>query len=54
VARRAVQVLEERSQRAPDGGSGGLNLIVTGDREAFAEAMGRLGFSRQLEQEAAR
>jgi glutamate racemase len=54
VARRALQVLEERGQRAPDGGRGGLNLIVTGDREAFAEAMGRLGFSRQLEQEAAR
>jgi glutamate racemase len=54
VARRAVQVLDERDERAPATAKGGLNLIVTGDRAAFIEAMGLLGFSRQLEPEGAR
>jgi len=54
VARRAVQVLDERDAAAPGGANGSLNLIVTGDGAAFTEAMGRLGFSRQLEPGATR
>ncbi len=44
VARRAVQVLEERGERAAAGGEGSLDLIVSGDREAFRAAMGQVGF----------
>lgn len=54
VARRAVQVLDERGLRAPGDREGALNLIVTGDRAAFAAAMDRVGFSRQPATEAAR
>ncbi len=54
VARRAVQVLEENDSRASENRTGSLKLVVTGDREAFDEAMARLGFSRQVQPEAAR
>ena len=42
VARRAVQVLEERGTRAPEGHDGSIDLIVSGDREQFRTAMARL------------
>lgn len=45
VARRAVQLLEERGLSAPPGREPGLDLIVSGDREAFRAAMSRLGFA---------
>ena len=54
VARRAIQVLDERGLSAAPGATGSLSLIVTGDRAAFIEAMGRVGFSRHLEPETAR
>lgn len=44
VARRAVQVLDEAGLRADTGVQGALDLVVSGDREAFREAMARLGF----------
>jgi glutamate racemase len=44
VARRAVQVLEKQHLQAASGQDGGLDLIVTGDRAAFREAMVSLGF----------
>lgn len=44
VARRAVQVLDESGLRADSGAQGALDLVVSGDREAFREAMARLGF----------
>lgn len=45
VARRAVQVLDERDARAGSTALGAIDLIVSGDREAFREAMARFGFS---------
>lgn len=48
VARRAVQVLQELSLEAPDEQQGSLDLIVTGDREAFRASMETLGFSPAL------
>lgn len=47
VAKRAVQVLEERDVRAPGGRQGGLDLIVSGDRAQFRQAMAKVGFERQ-------
>jgi glutamate racemase len=44
VARRAVQVLVELGLEAPPGQEGTLDIIVSGDRQAFREAMQRLGF----------
>ncbi len=44
VARRAVQVLDEAALRADPAAPGALDLVVSGDREAFREAMARLGF----------
>ena len=45
VARRAVTVLAEQSLEAPPGQPGGLDLIVSGDREAFKAVMTHLGFA---------
>ncbi len=50
VARRAVQVLDERQLRAPPGADGELDLIVTGDRGAFRAAMERAGFAPTKEE----
>jgi glutamate racemase len=50
VARRAVQVLNEAGLAAPESGTGGLDIIVSGDREAFRAAVQRLGI--MLAQEA--
>jgi glutamate racemase len=44
VARRAVQMLAEQRLEAPGSEAGGLDLIVTGDRAAFRDAMLALGF----------
>ena len=44
VARRAVQVLHELAQLAPNDQTGALDLIVTGDRDAFRTAMAQVGF----------
>jgi len=44
VARRAVQVLTEMGLEAPPDQEGTLDIIVSGDRRAFREAMERLGF----------
>lgn len=44
VARRAVQVLELEGLRAPADASGGIDLIVSGDRQAFIAMMDRMGF----------
>jgi glutamate racemase len=52
VARRAVQVLREMGLGAPASQRGSLDLIVTGDRAAFREAMERLGFERNMSEEA--
>jgi glutamate racemase len=43
VARRAVQVLSDMELRAPDGAEGHLDVIVSGDREAFRSTVERLG-----------
>ncbi len=51
VARRAVQVLDERALRTNSKTPGGLGLIVSGDRAAFGAAMGRVGFRREALQE---
>jgi glutamate racemase len=45
VARRAVQVLQEQGLAAPASQRGSLDLIVTGDREAFRTTMEHLGFA---------
>ena len=45
VARRAVQLLGEQDLRAPASLAGELDLIVSGDRERFKEAMRGLGFA---------
>ena len=44
VARRALQVLHELAQLAPNEQSGSLDLIVSGNRDAFRAAMARVGF----------
>ncbi len=44
VARRAVQVLQKSSLEAPPDQAGSLGLVVTGDRDAFHQAMKKLGF----------
>jgi len=44
VARRAVSVLQEAGIAAPPDQEGALDLIVTGDREAFHRVMEQLGF----------
>jgi len=44
VARRTVQVLDERGLRAPENAPGEIDLIVSGDRESFRAAMHQLGF----------
>ncbi len=44
VARRAVQVLDEGELRADPAEPGELDLVVSGDRRTFTEAMARLGF----------
>jgi glutamate racemase len=51
VARRAVQVLDERGLRAPEGAAGALDLIVSGDRAAFDAALERIGFHRGVPRE---
>jgi glutamate racemase len=48
VARRAVQVLVEQQLEAPATQAGSLDLIVSGDREAFRRAMARLGFEQSM------
>ena len=48
ASRRAAQLLEEADARAEPGRSGVLNLIVTGDRDAFEAAMQRLGFEHTV------
>jgi glutamate racemase len=44
VARRALQVLQERDACASRFAAGSFELIVTGRRAAFVDVMGRLGF----------
>ncbi len=44
VARRALQVLEERDARADPGRAGEIDLIVSGDRATFRDAMHQFGF----------
>lgn len=44
VARRAVQVLKEQGLEAPAGESGRLDIIVSGDRDAFRQRLKELGF----------
>lgn len=46
VARRALQVLRDSGQAAPEGRTGELRLIVSGDREQFHASMAALGFDR--------
>ncbi|MEO8539548.1 MAG: glutamate racemase [bacterium] len=48
VARRAWQVLGERDLLS-DKGAGELDLIVSGDRDAFHDAMQRIGFHSKKE-----
>jgi len=45
VARRAVTVLGEQGTEAPSTQTGALDLIVSGDREAFKAVMTHLGFA---------
>ena len=47
VARHAVNVLEEKGLEAPQDQRGGLDLIVSGDREAFRAAMASVGFTAE-------
>jgi glutamate racemase len=49
VARRAVSVLKERNLEAPSGSTGGMDLIVSGQRAQFEAAMQRLGFPQHAE-----
>ena len=44
AARRALQMLHELAQLAPNERPGGLDLIVSGDRDAFRTAMADVGF----------
>ncbi len=46
VARRAVSVLHQDGLSAPPDAAGGLDLIVSGDREQFALTMAKLGFQQ--------
>lgn len=54
VARRAVQVLDERDERSPARGPGAIKLIVSGDRQAFDEALQRTGIALKHMEEATR
>jgi len=54
VARRAVQVLDERDARSPSQGPGAISLIVSGDRQAFDEALQRTGIALKHMEEATR
>lgn len=47
VARRAAAILKERGLEAPPTQQGHLDVIVSGDREAFYRAMERLGFEHK-------
>jgi glutamate racemase len=44
VARHAINVLKEAGLEAPPDQQGGIDLIVSGDREAFRAAMASVGF----------
>lgn len=48
VARRAVDLLREADAMSP--GPGGLDLIVSGDRERFRATMARLGFQPAVQE----
>ncbi len=48
VARRAVQLLDEADARTGAAPPGGLDLIVTGDRDRFKTVMQRLGFAARV------
>jgi glutamate racemase len=50
VARRAVQVLDERGISAPPGEPGTLSFIVSGDHGAFLAVVRRLGFAPAVEE----
>ena len=54
VARRAVHVLEERDERTPSAQPGAVNLIVSGDRQAFDETLQRTGIALRHMEEATR
>lgn len=49
VARRAVAVLDEQGLRAADDARGGIDLIVSGDRQTFVAVMSKLGFEQHAE-----
>jgi len=49
VARRTIQVLAESAAEAP-GGTGVLNIIVSGDRAAFDVSMQRAGFPPPIQE----
>lgn len=53
VARRAVQVLRELDLAAPVDQQGQLDLIVSGDRDAFRATMAKLGFAASTVEEPA-
>jgi len=50
VARRAVQVLREAGLEAAPDQRGSLDIIVSGDREAFRSHLKKLGFDRATEE----
>lgn len=50
VARRTVQVLDERDARSGRPRRGDLRLIVSGDRKAFMSAMAGVGFAPQQQE----
>ncbi len=52
VARRAVQVLNERDERADSQRTGEISVIVSGDRQAFDEALLRVGTALKHMEEA--
>lgn len=45
VAKRVLQVLSERDELAPPGHTGTLDIIVSGDADAFRARMSSLGFT---------
>ena len=45
VAKRAVALLAELGLEAPPDAGGALDLIVSGNREAFLETLPKLGFA---------
>lgn len=45
VARRALQLLRDRSLEAPPSQQPGLDIVVSGDRAAFRQRLGELGFA---------